>query len=643
MNRWAIQAPHAQVHFSHPDTDVYMAFCDELRKVPGIKDKNGFWVVPQNALKVAMAIANQFNIQCPSAEWLLAPKPVPSWSEVEAELRIQGILKDFVLDGFLTDYQKEAICFGWNRLGVSFWHSTGAGKTLSGIATTLSQPGGVIVVTRAASRIQYAREIERFLNTRAFVVRPESGMPVRVKGKTYREFLAVHQGEKGVRQLWADAKATHGVDKPKSVKEYLDECKQDGIKPFIVVGWESLTDNLPMLRSCGATNVIFDESHKGKGSKRYDIIHLPDLPADPQAAAAQRAAEERDIKTKNGFIKETDEGRKGFVPVENMAASAAELARCVKKRIGTSATPVKDRLRDLWSQLDLVEPNAHGSSSGWRSRYCDMKPGQYGGMDDRGTSNMEELQVRTLSLAHILEYKDTHRHLPPKRRQSMYLTPEDQCSELGGFAKEMADAKKRGATAVLEVKLAMAASRKRKAVVDLIGDHVSSKQKVVVFTGRRKDCEDLGSLVGKAFKDVKVWASHGGHSTDQRQVYVDDYMAHPGPCVLVGTGDAFGEALNLDTTDAALFVMLPYTPGQVRQWEGRFHRASTKKSVIIYYVIAEGTVDEHIADILISKLPAVEQIAKDSELAAAEDVLAGFDPKQTDEEFASSVLSFLDS
>ena len=462
MNRWAIQAPHAQVHFAHSDTDAYMAFCDELRKVPGIKDKNGFWLVPQNALKVALALASQHGVQCPSAEWVVSPKPVPPWADVEAELRVQGIIKDFVLDGFLTGYQKDAICFGWNRMGVSFWHSTGAGKTLSGIATTLSQPGPVIVVTRAASRIQYAREIERFLNTRAFVIRPESGMPVRVKGKTYREFLAARQGEKGVRQMWAALKEAHGVDKPKSVKEYLADCKQDGIKPFIVVGWESLTDHLPLLRSFGATNVIFDESHKGKGSKRFDIIHLPDLPADPREAEEQKAKEERDIKAKNGFIKETDEGRKGFVPVENMAASAAELARCVKKRIGTSATPVKDRLRDLWSQLDLIEPNAHGSSSGWRTRYCDMKPGQYGGMDDRGTSNMEELQLRTLTLAHILEYKDTHRHLPPKRRQSMYLTPEDQCVELGGFAKEMGDAKKRGATAVLEVKLAMAASRKRK-------------------------------------------------------------------------------------------------------------------------------------------------------------------------------------
>ena len=119
-------------------------------------------------------------------------------------------------------------------------------------------------------------------------------------------------------------------------------------------------------------------------------------------------------------------------------------------------------------------------------------------------------------------------------------------------------------------------------------------------------------------------------------------MSHPGPCILIGTGHAFGESLNIDDTDAAFFVMLPYTPGQLRQWEGRFHRASTKRPVVITYVIAEGTVDEHIASILIDKLPAVEEVTKDTELAEAGPILGGINPDESDEDFASSVLSFLD-
>ena len=88
--------------------------------------------------------------------------------------------------------------------------------------------------------------------------------------------------------------------------------------------------------------------------------------------------------------------------------------------------------------------------------------------------------------------------------------------------------------------------------------------------------------------------------------------------------------------------MLPLTPGQLRQWEGRFSRRSSKKPVIIYYAIAEGTVDEHWASVLINKLPAVEKVIKDAELASAEMALSGWDETTTAEDFADSVLSKLD-
>jgi hypothetical protein len=321
------------------------------------------------------------------------------------------------------------------------------------------------------------------------------------------------------------------------------------------------------------------------------------------------------------------------------------MAPLMTKAWGADLRGTTERATRLAEVVSIQTETGNYIAAGYASKNCDMKPGVYGGMDDRGDSNTDELNARKEWNVHRLSYHDTHRNLPPKRRQSMYVAPEDQVSENGSFVRELKQAQARGASAVLEVKLAIAASRKRKAVLSGIEDHLASGQKVVVFTARRKDCEEMGELVKSATKKLKVvpevWASHGGHPTDVRQGIVDSYMAHPGPCILVGTGDAFGEALNLDTTDAAFFVMLPYTPGQLRQWEGRFHRASTKKPVIIYYAIAEGTVDEHVASIIIDKLPAVEKISQDHELAAAKSALAGYQD-QTDDEFASSVLSLLD-
>lgn len=486
-----------------------------------------------------------------------------------------------------------------------------SGKTCTGILCSLSQPGSLIIVTRAASRIQYGREVERFTKLKAHVVRPESQMRKK--------------------------------DQP--LQAYMRECMEEGRRAVVILGWESVKNNLEMLKNLRAGSVIYDESHRGKNAKRWDVVPLADLPTDQNEALAQMKKEKAEAEAAKGFIKDTEEGRKMLLPHVSTASAAAELARLVHKRICTTATPIKDRVRDLYAQLDLAEPNGWGNTTAWMDRYADRKPGIYGGFDTTGSSNVEELNTRLTTIAHILDYRETHRQLPAKRRQSVYIPPEDQVKPDASFNKALKEAQARGPGALLEVKLQRSACMKRRGVLDLIEDHVGSGQKVCVFTGRKADCEDLGEAVKKLAivkkKNAKVWAAHGEQTTAIRQRIVDSYMQGEGPCVLIATGQAFGESLNLHDTDAALFVMLPYDPGQLRQWEGRFTRLGQKRPVVIYYVIAEGTVDEHVAQLLIEKLPAVERIARDSELAEAGSVLAGYDGMNPDE-FAESVLSRLD-
>ena len=300
---------------------------------------------------------------------------------------------------------------------------------------------------------------------------------------------------------------------------------------------------------------------------------------------------------------------------------------------------MKNRVEDFWAQLDLLEPGSWGTRLQFVHRYCDARTNLYGGLDTSGVSNAEELVERLGNVVHRVDYLVTHAQLPAKRRESIYVTPAEQDKSGTGWAREMAAAQKRGPTAVLEVRLAEAAARKRRKAIERIETHVESGQKVVVFTGRRADCDRFADAVRKAVgKEVTVWGSHGDASPEARQKIVDDYMEHPGPCVLVGTGDAFGESLNLQRTDAAFFVMLPYTPGQLEQWEGRFTRRGQDRPVIIYYVIAEGTVDEHVASILLDKIAGATRVANSGSLAGANEVIAG---TERPEEIVASILAKL--
>ena len=74
--------------------------------------------------------------------------------------------------------------------------------------------------------------------------------------------------------------------------------------------------------------------------------------------------------------------------------------------------------------------------------------------------------------------------------------------------------------------------------------------------------------------------------------------------------------------------MLPWTPDKVIQWEGRFARLGQKRPVLVSYIIARTTADEHVADLLLDKLPHVGEIAEDVAAEEIEGALAGVDESE---------------
>ena len=574
---------------------------------------------PYHAIEVAQHIITTLQLPLAGAQWLIATKTSKTWESYVELYSKQGEVQPWVLDNFLLPYQIAAIVETGHKVGSHLWHPTGAGKTLTGILWCLISPPScpVIVVTRAAARIQYGREFGKFTNLRAHVIRPSS------------------------------------QKKSQTLDQYLEGCREKEQRPVIVVGWESLIHHIEPIKRLAqfGASVIFDESHRGKSPKRWQAVPLPE-PSESDDPLAFKMAQESEAKRKGGFIPDkddsrysgTDLGRVMILPRMNVTSAASQLSKFAARVICTTATPVKDRVRDLFAQLDLAEPFSWGSANTWLFRYAAARAGKYGGLDTTGSSNQPELAMRLEKVVHRVDYHDAHRHLPEKRRQSVYIAPEDQCRASAGFAKMIRAAKRRGAGSMLEVRIMQAASKKRKAVLSMVEDHVASGHKVTLFSGRRRDVEELGESI-KKLKMVKkigtpVWIAHGGDNDKVRDQIKLDYGAHKGSCVLVATGQSFGESVDgLQCTDAAFFVSLPYTPGDIRQWEGRFARNGQTHPVVIYYMIAEDTVDEHIADILINKMDAVRTLAQDAELAEAEEVLSGGD---NEEELMASILSKLE-
>jgi superfamily II DNA/RNA helicase len=251
---------------------------------------------------------------------------------------------------------------------------------------------------------------------------------------------------------------------------------------------------------------------------------------------------------------------------------------------------------------------------------------------------MDELVKRLSFFTYYVPHSVTHRDLPAKRRQVTYIKAEELSTGRDVLAELREHTFVHGGEAW--AKLAHAAAMKRSRVVEeAVNGAFRAPEgrgggKVCVFTGLRVDCEKIAAACEKATRakpkkdgipqpDVKVWWAHGGLSPQERDKIREEYMAHPGPCILVATGDSMGESVNLHDTDLAIIAMLPWTPGQIRQWEGRWVRLGMTRPVLILYLVAEGTKDEEVALALLNKLPAVEKVAKDEVLASLEQDLRG--------------------
>ena len=351
-----------------------------------------------------------------------------------------------------------------------------------------------------------------------------------------------------------------------------------------ITAWETLIHWGPVLSMMGIDSLVMDEIHCAKNPKRVFAI----LGAD---------------------------GQKQWRSRENISSNAAELSRNSKRRLGLTATPIPNRPRDLWAQLDLIEPWQWGTFHTFGVRYCGGFEDTYGWKYD-GLSNEGELNGRLSLVKHKTSQKAVAANLPPKRRQVVHLTHEEQNRPAGGFKRDIQRASRFGnQEGLFELYLMEAATRKRKYVIERAAEAARCGQKVTIFTGRRKDCEELAEKIQKHFLKEKlsarVWWAHGGLTTDRRDEIRGEYMGHNGAGVLIATGDSMGESINLQRTDLALIIMLPWTPRQIRQWEGRFVRLGGDRPVLISYIIAVGTVDEDVSEVLLDKLPAVGAVAED--------------------------------
>lgn len=292
-------------------------------------------------------------------------------------------------------------------------------------------------------------------------------------------------------------------------------------------------------------------------------------------------------------------------------AQVAEESTCVWLLTGT---PMPNHVRDIWALWDLASggyrPKAGKERDGlagwfwpWAKAYAGVVKNQYGSTAD-GSTREEELGKR-LSFFCLGRTKASVGLQLPEKRREVATVDVGEVSILRPAGKAQADHVFGGKSGAVESALRQTARAKLPFVVEMVKEAMEARQKVVVFTYLREQCDRIAKEVSNANLGVTIGVS-GDQSPEQRDALAGSFRESAAPACLVATIDSVGVAISLIGADLAIFADLSYDPSKLLQAEARCHRIGSVNRLLVRYVIAAGTLDETVADSVVEKLDTIQ-------------------------------------
>lgn len=129
--------------------------------------------------------------------------------------------------------------------------------------------------------------------------------------------------------------------------------------------------------------------------------------------------------------------------------------------------------------------------------------------------------------------------------------------------------------------------------IEIVEECIQQGKSCVIFSNWEKVIEPLAKILSKSVKCNLVT----GETADKFNE-IEEFMNYKKASVILGTIGALGTGFTLTKADTVIFLDSPWTRAEKDQAEDRCHRIGAKSSVTIYTLVAKGTVDERIEDLI---------------------------------------------
>lgn len=300
-----------------------------------------------------------------------------------------------------------------------------------------------------------------------------------------------------------------------------------------------------------------------------------------------------------------------------------------KFRIALTGTPLENRLAELWSILDFLNPGYLGPRNFFQRRFA-APIERYG-----DTASLQTLRslVQPFILRRLKTDRDIIQDLPEKQEMTVFcgLTPEqaglyEQVVQASLAQIEAADGiQRRGTILATLVKLKQICnhpaqflreatlngyhrSSKLKRLEEMLEEALSEGDRALVFT----QFAQWGKLLQQYLEDKlkrETLFLYGGTSKQQREVMVDRFQQDPhGPRIFILSLKAGGVGLNLTRANHVFHFDRWWNPAVENQATDRVFRIGQTRNVQVHKFVCTGTLEEKIHEQIESKRALAEQV-----------------------------------
>lgn len=317
-----------------------------------------------------------------------------------------------------------------------------------------------------------------------------------------------------------------------------------------------------------------------------------------------------------------------FHYIKNNAAARTKITKMIASRIPRilllSGTPLLSRPVELFNGLNLMEPQKWNDWIAFTKRYCNGKPGFFGGWEAKGAANIEELKARISRYFIRRKKEEVLKELPPKTFTDIpvVLTPkiradyeaavEDFQKYLIEVKKKTDDETKKSAQATKLVRLnelrQLTTAGKYDTAESIISDIIDSGEKVVVFSVYNDPLERLKEKFG-----TQAVLLTGKTNSEERKKAIDKFQKNKTVKVFLGGMKSAGVGITLTSASNVLFIDYSWVPADHDQAADRIHRIGQKaKNVTIYQLFAQNTIDSYMQETLEKKKDLFKKLIEDN-------------------------------